>query len=258
MPPGFTRDKTLYVGIVPFCSEMRSDEEFAKDAVAEFFREKGVILDIRPGANPPDYEVPSSCGLIALEVTRAESLFLGETGFDNRRTVDESLCRVCDQLNDRFGMHIPDGVTLLLHLEGPFAEFGRVKRALTQRVETIVSQGLGASSADWAVILPGARVKILRHGKPGYKKISGIIGNRAPITDIQMHTDMLTCQRVAEKRSILDAIPWPGPRWLALINNYSLASLENFAASLSSLSFDHGFERVLLISPNGTVLCVPE
>ena len=209
-------------GTVPDCGEMRSDEEFAKGAVAEFFRKKGLVLDIQPGADPPDYEVPSSCGPIALEVTRAEPLFLRDAVVGNRRTVDESLCRACDQLNDRFWVRIPDGVTVLLQLLGPFEKFGRFKRALNQRVETIVSHGLETYSSDWAVILPGVRVKILRHGKLGYKRICGIIGNRAPITDVQLHTDMVTCQRVAEKRSILDTIPWPGPRWLALINNYSL------------------------------------
>jgi hypothetical protein len=103
---------------------MRRDEEFAKHAVVAFLRGKGVAADIQPGADAPDYEVLMDADRIALEVTRAEPLFLREGDLDNRRTIDQSLCRLCDQLNDRFGVQIPEGVSLLLHLEGPFENFG--------------------------------------------------------------------------------------------------------------------------------------
>ena len=60
-------------------------------------------------------------------------------------------------------------------------------------------------------------------------------------------------ERIATKTKKCSAFASKGPVWLALRNDYFLADVETYRQAFAQIQHPHVFEKILLISGNGSV-----
>ena len=60
-------------------------------------------------------------------------------------------------------------------------------------------------------------------------------------------------ERIATKSSKCRSLAFKGPLWLALLNDYFLASDETYRQAFAQLARPHAFDKITLISGNGSV-----
>jgi hypothetical protein len=88
----------------------------------------------------------------------------------------------------------------------------------------------------------------------GAKDIVGVIVPLSlPLNDVLTTAWGILEERIATKAQACLARKFDDPIWLALRNSYPVADVETYRQAMSMSSVDHPFEKILLISPNGSV-----
>lgn len=59
--------------------------------------------------------------------------------------------------------------------------------------------------------------------------------------------------KIAVKTTKCSSLPFVGPKWLALLNDYWLADNDTYQQAFDSFSVDHPFQKIVLVSGNGSV-----
>lgn len=116
---------------------MRADEIYVKKSIEKYLSEIYEDFEIVEGEDPPDYYVLCGDKRIQLEVTRAEPIYLGKKGAENRNTNEESLLRVHDQLNNELGSKIDPQKTLWLCIKGPINNYPQFRKSLKEKIASI-------------------------------------------------------------------------------------------------------------------------
>ena len=93
---------------------MRRDEKFVANALVEFFGGP-LSVSAAEGEDPPDLYLTIGASRVAVEVTRLSQFTLEPDGtLGNRATQDSFGIRLIDDLNDKIGPSLPDGISLLV------------------------------------------------------------------------------------------------------------------------------------------------
>jgi hypothetical protein len=120
-----------------------------------------------------------------------------------------------------------------------------------QRLPNVQSFGIKEN-----VKIYGNVITISRHHRraPNCKKISGIVASpRYSNRDVLSNAWYLIEERIAVKTEKCAKIRGKNPLWLALFNDYPLADVHIYKDALSQCSLPHPFEKILLVSSDGTV-----
>jgi|GEM_PF-6498382 len=105
---------------------MRTDEEYVKSSIEKYMQNNAEEVSIIEGDEPPDYYVIYQNRKILLEITRAESLYLNNGKLNTRNTIDQTIIKLCHEINNEIGIEINENKSLLLDTKGPLVN-GKLK-----------------------------------------------------------------------------------------------------------------------------------
>jgi hypothetical protein len=197
------------------------------------------------GEDPPDAYLIIGDREVAIEIS---------TLVQQPRTSDDmGAARLVGELNLELRGLVSEGVTILLKFTAPVAELRKTKAALTNflRKKLVDIQ----SCTDETRFDVNGNVVSIRpiDGREGQDKIIGIILPQHSKTDILYNASQILGNLVARKTKTCRRLVGKKPLWLALLNEYPLASALEYKAVLSQFSTKHPFEKIVLVSRDGTV-----
>jgi hypothetical protein len=203
------------------------------------------------GEDPPDLYLTIGASRVAVEVTRLSQFTLEPDGtLGNRATQDSFGIRLIDDLNDKIGPSLPDGISLLVSLWVPISRVARFRKSLTCWVESVAAAPAGELRHEREI--EGSKVSIsVIPERPSGKKIVGIVANTNTSADIGLNARLVLEDRIYTKSEICSTLP--KPIWLAVLNDYWLADADTYAAASRQIKLAHCFERIFLVSIEGSV-----
>ena len=234
-------------------SQLRSDEEFVICSVAAHF--SGTWW---AGENPPDAYLQAGHEITAVEIsTLTQHVSDGRGGSKPRLSEDSTAIWLANALNDELQASVPDGMLVMLTLASPILKAKKVKTQLKRTISNLLSS---ACECEVAEDILGNRidVQIVADDRPSGKKVVGIITNANSSPDILKNAWHILEDRIVVKASKCSSLPFVGPKWLALLNDYWLADNDTYQQAFDSFSVDHPFEKILLVSGNGSVAVLRE
>jgi hypothetical protein len=241
---------------------MRADEEYTKKAIERYLSKLLSEFTISEGEDPPDYYVNFDTKKIPLEITRCEPIYALKNKIENRKTVDGSLLSLCDEFNNKFKSQIPNGVSLLLHIECPVDKnkWRDFKKEVCREIVQLIEANIYNKWNIFNIAGKKVRIKKIRHDQEWRKKIIGLVHTMGDIPiiqcDIQLQTQLLLDKILEEKETktkIINGQEWKCEKWLGILNNYFLADLDNFLLAINSLKIRHTFTRIFCVNSIGNV-----
>ncbi|MGE0824697.1 MAG: hypothetical protein AB7G75_07195 [Candidatus Binatia bacterium] len=229
---------------------MRPDEAFVAHALVQFLGGPSIVSAF-DDEDPPDFYLTIADSRIGVEVTHL-SPFTFEPGrtFGNRTTQDSFGLRLLDELDVKIGPSLPEDMSLLVILQVPVSNAARFRKKLTDwGTEIAITPKIGA---QYERRIEGSKVRISVVPKRSTgKKIVGIVANTNSSTDIVLNARLILEDRIRAKSEICAKLS--KPIWLAVLNDYWLADADDYAAAYRQLEFTHCFERIFVVSYDGTV-----
>ena len=198
------------------------------------------------GEDPPDAYLMIGGREIAIEIS---------TLIQQPRTSDDmGAVGLVGELNLELCGLVPKGVTILLTLSTPMVGKRRkTKAALANflREKLVDIQ----SFTDETKFDANGNVVSIRptQGREGHDKIVGIILPQDSKIDILFNVEQILGTLIARKIKTCATLVGGKPLWLALLNEYPLASAQDYKDVLSQFSTKHPFEKIVLVSRDGTV-----
>lgn len=229
-------------------SQLRSDEKFVICSVATHF--SGTWWD---GEDPPDAYLQIADEVTAVEIsTLTQHVRDGRGSSKSRLSEDSTAIWLANELNEELKAAIPDGLLVMLTLSSPILKARKVKTRLAGTITNLVSN---AYQSEVTEIILGNQIdiQVVADDRPSGKKVVGIIMNANSSPDILRNAWDILEDRIIDKASKCRSLAFSGPKWLALLNDYWLADNETYRQAIESLSADHPFEKILLVSGNGSV-----
>ncbi len=207
----------------------------------------------RRGEDPPDAYLQMPDGNeIAVEITMlTQHVSDGRGNLKPRLSEDSTAIRLANDLNDELQDFIPEGFVVILTLASPISQARKTKAQLKKLLSHIsTSHGTEVSEN-----ILGNNIDILvsADDRPSGKKVVGIITNQKSSPDILQNAMTILQERIADKAKKCRSLAFNGPKWLALFNDYWLSDKDTYQQALGSFSLNHPFEKILLVSGNGSV-----
>jgi hypothetical protein len=234
---------------------MRADEEFVKDAIVGTLPSPPQKT-VPGGKRPPDLTLHFGPSAVALEVTTLSDVYASPDGtIGNRRTVDEFLFRINNDLLREYSSRVQDGQFLLIHYQGPIANPRAYRRQLKVLLEGRLRSG-GFSNTEFETFnIAGSKVDIGQRAidRRDRKRIVGLISNKHSIINIEQHAAFLLAGAIAKKNAIVSRIRFSGDKWLGLLNQYFLADQTMYRRALSGTTTANPFSRVYVVSLDGAI-----
>ncbi|WP_271611455.1 hypothetical protein [Bradyrhizobium sp. CCBAU 21360] len=229
--------------------ELREDEQFVMTSIARNFS-----ATWRPGENPPDAYLTFDAGSVAVEITTLTQHVTDDRGTRPRLSDDSATGDFADALNDELGHLIPDGFTIGLVLSSPILELRKTRARLAQIIRAHIANFKSLES-DQTIQINGNSITIglTHHEDTQYKKVSAVFMNRNSSANILVNATQILEDRITTKARKCAHLLDRDPVWLALLNDYWLAEPDTYRVALSRLTIQHPFERILLVSGDGSV-----
>lgn len=229
---------------------MRPDEEFVGRALVEFFGGQA-CASAADGDDPPDLYLTVGASRVGVEVTQLSQFTFEPNGtLDNRRTQDYFGLGLPDDLNDRVGPSLPDGISLLLGLWVPVSNARRFRKRLTEWVTKVASTPENGFTQEREIEGSKTSISVIPE-RPSGKKIVGFVVNKNSSADIGLNARLVLEDRIRTKSEICALLPQP--LWLAVLNDYWLADADTYAVAGRHIKIGHCFERIFLVSDKGAV-----
>jgi hypothetical protein len=235
---------------------MRPDEEYVKQSIEKYLSCITNEFTIIDGDEPPDYYIQYKNEKILLEVTRAEPVYFDNGVVENRNTVDRTLIKLCNQLDIEIGSNLDANKSLLLDIKGPLINYIKFKNSIRNKIVSFLkdNQRIALAYKDWINIdVYGNVIRIkLINSSPQKKRIVGFVSihNNKTIVDIEAQAGLILSNRIQdkeEKTKVINNVEWCGRKWLAIYNNYWLASSETYKRAILNLKEKHTFSKIFLI-----------
>lgn len=226
--------------------QLRGDEKFVMDALSKTF--SGMW---RCGEDPPDAYLMMNNREIAVEIsTLMESRPDGRGGAVPWASDVMSPARLVDELKEELTDEIPDGRGVILVCKYPFLNKRAVKGPLKTRIRDLLSH---PSAQRIRETFSGNEIEI-SISNSGAKDVAGVIVRSSlPINDILTTAWCILEERIAAKAETCRPLKFDHSIWLALRNGYPLADVERYLRAMRMFSVDHPFEKILLVSRDGSV-----
>jgi hypothetical protein len=239
---------------------VKPEEEYVKKSLELFFKEDLTIVE---GEDPPDYYVIRNGNRIQLEVTLAESKYKNNGRVENARTSDTSILRLCDKLNNEIGSKVDLQYSLLLDVKGPVKmNFDKFKKELKSQLISFLNDKnhIAEEENGWErikVLGEEVGLKFLPYSPPR-KRIIGIVSLKMEntICNIEEHASIVLNQIIEikeKKTSVIKGVKWEGEKWLAILNNYWLASSDTYFRAMECIQLEHSFSKIYIIGDNSEV-----
>lgn len=227
--------------------QLRGDEKFVMDSVARWC--SGTW---RCGEDPPDAYLTVNKREIAVEIsTLMESRNDGRGGTVSQQSDFMPAKQLAEELDKDLQEEIPYGRTVLLVLKWPFSN----KRAVKEPLKAAIRQLLPSESTERKLNIDGNEITIAISSdcdSPGCVDFI-IINSALPRNDVLTTAWCILEERIAAKAHKCSSLQSKGPLWLALLNRYPLADIEKYQRAMNMFSVDHTFEKILLVSHDGSV-----
>jgi len=229
---------------------VRRDEEFVGRALVGFLGGP-LRASMSDGENPPDLYLSVGGSRIGVEVTQLSQFTFEPDGtLGNRATQDFFGIQLLNELNAKVGPALPEDISLLIGLWVPVPNASRFKKTLTEWVTQIAAAPKQGFAEERELEGSRANISVISQ-RPSGKKIAGFVVNRNSSADIGLNARLVLEDRIRTKAEICAALP--KPIWLAVLNDYWLADANTYAVASRQLNLSHCFERVFLVSDQGTV-----
>lgn len=242
---------------------MRTDEEYVKLSIEKHIKNNFEEVSIIEGDEPPDYYVLYKDRKILLEVTRAESVYKENSQLQNRNTIDQTIIRLCDVINEEVGIHIDKNQSLLLDIKGPLINYGKFKRSIKETILLFLNDNTKyqLSQSNWIELNAcgnDIRVKTIETS-PLSKRVIGFAGikNSRAITNIGEQVLLILEDRIKikeDKTKVINGIVWKEEKWLAILNNYWLASSDTYVRAMKQLKISHTFSKIFFVGEDYEVI----
>jgi hypothetical protein len=227
---------------------MREDERFVIEAVSVCF--SGTW---RPGEDPPDAYVELGQAAIAVEISTLTQQVTSELGSHSRLSDDTTAIRLADELNVDMQSVIPAGITVTLRLSSPIVRFKKTKAELAAAIETMMRNNVpDGTEMNMQVHKNNVLLWVMRHNDLQYKKVSAVIANRHSNPDILYNASNILEDRIRTKSYKCRDVK-TRPIWLALLNDYWIADVHTYSLAMTSLSFAHSFDKILIVQGDRSV-----
>jgi len=227
---------------------MREDEIFVLKSIARQYS-----ATWRPGENPPDGYITYGARDVAVEVSTLTQYITDNQGTRPRNSDDISALRLADELDLALGSSMPDDRRVILILNSPIVAFRKTKIDLEEKILAFVSKNADSHRSEEKLSVRGNDLEIIlttsevRNGK----SVIGFVKNRASSSDIMSNAIYMLETRIEDKARKCSSLA--EPVWLALRNDYWLADVGTYRDALNHISISHRFEKILLVSNNGSV-----
>jgi hypothetical protein len=233
---------------------LRPEEERAKQILESYFHQVSMNVEISEGANPPDLVAIYQEKKIPLEVTRAVNICLRNDHIENRVSQDNSICDICDSMNDELGKKIPMGKTLLLIINGPARDNSKFKKSLRKLILSILNDENRFDSLHYqpmrtTIEYVPIELKLLNTVK--HKRISAIVSNKNGVSDLVYECSLVLSARIKDKEVKTHSIN--GEKWLVIINELVIASSDHYVEAFSEVAIAHSFTKIFLIDGNKVI-----
>lgn len=146
------------------------------------------------------------------------------------------------------------GRVFVLTLRAPISNARRTKEALRTRLLSLAA-GNGDETIDVEETILGNRIGVHLTSYDGSdrRKVLAVVANRKSDPHIGSNARSILEERIVTKSDKCSSFAAKTPVWLALLNDYFLADDETYRQALAQISASHIFEKIILISGNGSV-----
>jgi hypothetical protein len=229
---------------------MRTDEIFALKSIAA--RYSG---EWKPGDDPPDGYITFAERVVAVEVSRLTQYVTDDRGTRPRLSDDTAAIRLANELDAELKGAVPVRRRVMLVLSSPIIDYRRTKAELASEISTLIDSNSGSNRVERKISIRGNKIEIYLDESEGNerKKIVAAVMNRSSNPDILANVIYILEDRISTKAQKCGRLSFSGPIWLVLINDYFLTDADTYRHGLKSISVDHPFEKILLVSDNGSV-----
>lgn len=229
---------------------MRHDEAFVARSLVNFLGGSS-FATASEGDDPPDIYLNLSGARIGVEVTRLSQFSIDPDGvLGNRVTQDRFGLRLLDELDATLGPLLPNDTSLFVGLWVPVQNAARFRKNVGQLVEGIARSPVKGTKHEHMV--DGERITVsVIDKRPSGQKIVGFVFNKNSSADIGLNVRLILSDRIITKNQI--CADMQKPVWLALFNDYWIADEASYISAYQQLDIEHCFEKVFLVTGNGTV-----
>ena len=234
---------------------LRPDEKYCIEAVVA-----SVGGEWSEGEDPPDAYLSIGSDNIAVEISTLTQHVTDDSGGSKPRLSEDSTAiRLCNELDEELKTQIPTGRKVLLILSAPIYSARKLKPRLSEEIISLVER---AGEEDITVEREILNNKITIHHFPedrsSAKKIAGLVQNEKSDADILANAKTILADRIAVKAAKCNPLTSSGPVWLALFNDYWLADIDTYRQAMAQITYEHPFERILVVSGNKSVTVLYE
>jgi hypothetical protein len=231
-------------------SKLKPDEEFVARSLATQFH--GAWSE---GENPPDIYLNICNQTVAVEIsTLTQHVFDERGGMTPRLSEDSTALWLANELEKELSAIIPSDRMFVLTLRAPISNARRTKEVLRGSLLGLVASNAN-ETIDVEETIFGNRIGIHLTPYDGAdrRKVHAVIPNRNSDPHIPSNARRILEERIATKSNKCSAFAAKKPTWLALFNDYFLADDETYRRALAQISTPHIFDKIVLISGNGSV-----
>ena len=234
------------------CAEtkLRPDEKFCIEALAASVRGQW-----SEGKNPPDAYLSVGKKRIAVEISTLTQYVTDQNGGSRPRLSEDSTAiRLCNEINQDLANDIPAKRTVLLILTAPINSARKLKPRLTREIMILVeSAGSDDITVEREILGNTITVHLIPEDRPSGKKVVCAVRNEKSSADILANATAILADRINVKTLKCKSLKSGGPLWLVLFNDYSLADIDTYRQAMQTLSVEHPFEQILIVSGDKSV-----
>jgi hypothetical protein len=203
------------------------------------------------GEDPPDSYLVLDRKKIAVEVTRLVQQVPDERGrMVPRISQDQPPFDLAKSVQDEVGGDLPINCNVLLVLSAPIHQARKTKRELVEVVRSCLREEREIEK----ISLFGNEIEIeINYNATMSERVRCIVSNKFSTANIGENAIQILSDRVIEKEKKCDFSIACEEYWLALYNDYWLASLKSYQYAYRQLRLDHSFDKILLIDGYGRV-----
>jgi hypothetical protein len=231
-------------------NQLKPDEQFVISALADHLNGTWSA-----GEDPPDAYLTIGAETVAVEISTLTQHVVNERGGTKARLSEDSTALwLANELDKELCKIIPTGREVVLTLRAPISEARRTKEDLKDRIMRLI-----ASTTDQTIDVEedivGNRIGInlSSYDGPDQRKVHAAVINRKSDPHITSNARFILEERIDTKTKKCSSLEFKGPVWLALLNDYFLASDETYKQAIKQMSGSHVFEKIFLISGSRSV-----
>ncbi len=236
---------------------MKQEEEFVKESITKYLSTTGIIPEVLPGSEPPDYYVQLSSKVYPLEVTNAETLAYSDDGKPGK--LRHSLApfdAFYKEINTSplvDNIDVPANKTIFIYTNLPITDWSNFKKVFIE----LLNKGYLTLVSELKKRFPDniKRISVINQPNTGIP-IKFAISAKNPEIDIAFQIRLLLNEIVEIKEKKMNKAGVVGDRWLGILNNYFFDDKNIWIQELQNLKIPHSFKRIFIVMINGDVLDV--